>query len=585
MEQGHFSSLIPPAIVLCLGFYTRRVFVSLLVGILSAAFIATEFNLAEGGALMARSILESTGLPMLLSPKTFSEGSNAFICLFLIILGVIISMIHRSGGAMAYESFIRSRFRTARKVESSSLLMSFFLCIDDYFSSLTVGSVMHPVTDSYKIPRAKLAFLIDAMAAPLAILCPVSSWVAAIVGFLKDNGVHNHPVSNTQVLASPFLTYLHVIPYIFYSFIIVATAWFIVLRRVSFGLMGQHEAYAWKTGNVFNGGKPPESNLRKASGDASSHSLFDFFIPVLALIVFVLSGILHSGGWALLPGGDRPFMEAMREASAATGLLTGSLMSLCFCVLFYLGRSKINLNQLSAICTEGLRLMAPSCLILILSWSLGGLMREYLHSGQYLASILTGHFPPTLIPATIFIASTIISFSLGSAWGTAAIMFPIGIQLVLTMADASLPVTTDQIPLLFPALGAILSGCVAGDHISPISDTTIMSSTSTAMEHIAHVETQMTYAIPAIIITAIAFVLSGFSSTLEEPLPAILGLSLGVALVIAIFNFLHRKALKKDINADSHAGKESYCADEIPTLLSYPEPSSDSPGTIRHHKN
>ena len=547
MDRGTILSLTAPAVVLLMGFYTRKVLLSLLTGIALAALIASDFQLLDGAALMVQLLWDSSGLNMLLHPTTFLDSWNAFICLFLLILGITINLIHRSGGALAYEGFIRSKFKDRKKVEASSLLMSKCLCIDDYFSSLTVGSVMRSITDSYRIPRAKLAFLVDAMSAPLAILCPVSSWVAAIVGYLKDNGIHASPGTDTKILASPFLTYLNMIPFIFYSFTIIFSVWFIVLRRISFGLMGRHEAFAIKTGNVFNG-KHGSVRPERGRPEGQHTSMIDFFVPVSSLILSVLIGILWSGSWQALPGGTRSFVDAMREASAAQGLLFGGLTSLILTLIFYLHRKKIALSELPAACSEGFRMMAPSCLILIFAWTLGGLLRDQLHTGHYIARILTGRLPIELVPAMAFASSAAISFAIGSSWGTASIMLPIGIQLVLTMAGAPIPTGIDQVPLLLPTLGAVLSGCVAGDHISPISDTTIMSSTSTAMEHIDHVETQMSYAIPIITITGISFLVLGYTHELGSQPSLICGMSSSIIMTLVIFSTLHKKKFGKSVN-------------------------------------
>ena len=545
MIEGSLWSLVPPAIVLFMGFYTRKVHLSLLSGVICSAVIASSWNPTEALKLTGSGLWDSLEIGVILNPSTFWDSWNSFICIFLIMLGILITMIHHSGGAWAYEKFIKSRLRDRKKVECSSLIMSKFLCIDDYFSSLTVGSVMHPITDSYKIPRAKLAFLVDAMAAPLAIICPVSSWVAAIVGFLRDNGVQSQAGQHTKILASPFLAYVNVIPFIVYSFVVIFGAWFIVLKGISFGFMGKHERHARETGNMFNGRENLHKHIDRSHLNGTEPSLTDFFVPVFVLIASVLSGILYSGQWALLPGGHRVFMDAMREASAAQGLLIGGSIALSCTLIFYLFRKKLAFKTIPKMFAEGLKLMGPSCLVLILAWTLGGLLRNHLSTGQYLAGLLVGNLPTEFLPAMAFIASIVISFSIGSAWGTAAIMFPIGVQMILTIAQVPLPATLEQIPLLFPTLGAILSGSVAGDHISPISDTTIMSSTSTAMEHIDHVETQMSYAIPLIIITGISYLIPGFCLSLGAGYAALLTCASSAALIFVVFSLLNQKNSKK----------------------------------------
>ena len=444
------------------------------------------------------------------NPETFWDSWNAFICIFLMMLGVFITLIHHCGGAYAYEAFIKKKLKSKKQVEASSLLLSKSLCIDDYFSSLTVGSVMHPITDSYKIPRAKLAFLVDSLAAPLTVLCPVSSWVAAIVGFLRENGVHSQASAQTQIVASPFLAYLKMIPFILYSFIIIMGAWYIVLKGISFGSMGKHEECAAKTGNVHNGKQEASKSIKKPLHmDTIKPTLLDFFIPIGMLVTGIICGILYSGGWSLF-GGDKGVIDSLRDASAAHGLFIGGSFALMGALIYFFAKGRLKLKDLPSLTKEGCVLMGTSCMVLILAWTLGGILKNDLATGEYLASILIGKVATGMVPAMFFCASVITSFAIGSAWGTAAIMFPIGIQLVLAMLGLELPATIEQVSLLFPTLGAILSGCVAGDHISPISDTTIMTSTSTAMEHTDHVETQMTYALPLIFVTAISYICLGY---------------------------------------------------------------------------
>ncbi|MFK7822627.1 MAG: Na+/H+ antiporter NhaC family protein [Oligoflexales bacterium] len=546
MDVG-FLSLFPPLAVLCLGYLTRRVLFSLSCGVFIAAFIAKGFDLSESvwfGLIQFWNVLELTTL---CNPETFWESWNAFICIFLMILGVFITLIHHCGGAYAYEAFIKKKLKSHKQVEASSLLLSKSLCIDDYFSSLTVGSVMHPITDSYKIPRAKLAFLVDSLAAPLTVLCPVSSWVAAIVGFLRENGVHAQASEKTQIIASPFLAYLKMIPFILYSFIIIMGAWYIVLKGISFGNMKKHEDCARKTGNVFNGKSESSRSIKKPPHmDAMQPSLSDFFIPIGMLVFGIISGILHSGGCYFF-GGNKGIIDSLRDASAAHGLFIGGSFALLGTLIYFFVKGRLKFTDLPRLTKEGCLLMGTSCMVLILAWTLGGILKNDLATGEYLASMLIGKVSPMLVPAMFFCASAITSFAIGSAWGTAAIMFPIGIQLVLAMLGLDLPASMEDVSLLFPTLGAILSGCVAGDHISPISDTTIMTSTSTAMEHTDHVETQMTYALPLIIITVISYIFLGYLVSLGTFASFSITLMISGIMIAGVLNLGAKNSLSFEI--------------------------------------
>ncbi len=508
MELSYYS-LIPPILVLILGYLTHNIWLSLLVGIFSASAIATHLSPIGTFTMAGLKIWDNLEFNKLFVPAHFWECWNAFICVFLFVLGIIVTLLRHSGGAYAYARMIKRYLKNKKSAETSSLMLSLLLFMDDYFSSLTVGSVMRPITDLYKIPRAKLAFLVDSMAAPLAILCPFSSWVAAIIGFLRDNGVSTANNSDTLILASPLTTYLHMIPFVFYSFIIVASSLFIVRKRISFGLMGKHELIAESTGNLYGGRidvKPPSYDPHEKNKDSAS--VFDFLVPIFTLLLSVIGGLLYSGDAAIFCG-TRSCIDAFQNSSAAIALFTGGLVALVLCTLFYLIRGKISFGEILPLYKEGILLMAPAILILILAWTLGDLLRHNLMTGQYLASIMIGSVSKSMFPLIFFIISGLIGFSIGTSWGTAAIMFPIAIPLIISFLNLETPATISQIPILFPVLGAVLSGCVAGDHISPISDTTVMSATSSGSHHMDHVRTQFTYAIPLIFSTAIAFLIAG----------------------------------------------------------------------------
>jgi tetracycline resistance efflux pump len=544
MELSIYS-LLPPLIVLALGYLTHNIWLSLIAGILSSAAIATHFSFVNTFTLAAVKIWDNLELNKLLVPSRFWESWNAFICIFLLVLGIIVTLLRHSGGAYAYGRMIKGHLKNKKSAESSSLMLSILLFMDDYFSSLTVGSVMRPITDLYKIPRAKLAFLVDSMAAPLAILCPFSSWVAAIIGFLRDNGVSSLSTPDTLILASPLATYLHMIPFIFYSFIIMASSFFIVRKRISFGLMGKHELIADTTGNLYGGRidvKQPSYDPHEKNKDFAS--VLDFIIPILALLFSVISGLLYSGDAAIFCG-TRSCIDAFQKSSAAIALFTGGIVALVFCTLFYLIRGKISFDEILPLYKEGILLMIPAIMILILAWTLGDLLRHNLMTGQYLASIMIGWVSKSMFPLIFFIISGLIAFSIGSSWGTAAIMFPIAIPLTISYLHLETPAMIDQIPILFPVLGAVLSGCVAGDHISPISDTTVMSATSSGSHHMDHVRTQFTYAIPLIISTSIAFLIAGVLNRYDLWVVYLVSISAGIIFSLLFLSILNRMSEKR----------------------------------------
>ncbi len=538
-------SIFPPVVVLALGYLTRNIWLSLLTGIIVGAAIATNFSPVETGELAVFKIWQNLELKNFFSLSRFWESWNSFICIFLFVLGIIVTLIRHSGGAYAYGNVIRRYIKDQKSTETSSLLLSILIFMDDYFSSLTVGSVMRPLTDAQKIPRAKLAFLVDSMAAPLAIMCPFSSWVAAIIGFLRENGVSSLPQEKTLILASPFSTYLSIIPFIVYSFIIITSSFYIVRRRISFGLMGQYEHIAKTTGNLQGGRTdfesyphdPHEKNKEKAS-------LLDFIVPIVVLVISVIGGLLFSGE-ATIFCGTRSCFQALQYSNAAIALFTGGIVALLFCTLFLIVRRKVEWSEIPSLYWEGITLMAPAIIILLLAWTLGDLLRNNLLTGQYLANLMVGSVSLTMLPLMFFIAACTISFSIGSSWGSAAIMFPIAIPLIISFLHLETPTTLEQIPILLPVLGAVLSGCVAGDHISPISDTTVMSATSTGTPHMDHVRTQMTYAVPMILGTGFAFFVAGLLNTYSLVIVCLSSLSTGILLSLLFLFLLDRFQSKK----------------------------------------
>lgn len=501
-------SLLPPLVVLIIGYLTHRIMLSLSAGILLAAIIASNFNPVATIQTVVNTIWHNLELYNFFSTANFWQSGNFFICIFLLVLGIFITMLQLSGGAYAYSVFARRKVHSKKDAETASLVLSTGLFVDDYLSSLTTGAVMYPLTDTQKIPRVKLAFLVDSLSGSLAILCPFSSWVAAIVGFLRENGISEHVTNKTLIVANPFTTFLNIIPFLFYSFIIIASTWFIVRKRVSFGLMKKYEVIASETGNLFGGLKPPADKEKFIKHNPAHTTLLEFFFPIFVLLLCVLGGILYSGHWQVL-GGHNTLIDAFRDASAASGLFIGGNLTLVICTIFFILRKRISMQQMPRVYLEGMKLMWSAAVVLILAWSFGDLLRNHLHTGEYLANFMLNSVNITALPTIIFFAGAIIAFTIGSAWGTAAMMFPIVIPLVLSMINAPQQPHLQEIPILFPILGALLSGCVAGNHISPIADTTIMSSLSTHTRLKDHVHTQIQYALPGIIITGFAFCLSG----------------------------------------------------------------------------
>jgi Na+/H+ antiporter NhaC len=502
-------SLLPAFAVLCVGYMTHRVMLSLSTGIILAALIASNFAPWLTLKTIVLTMWNNLQVEQFFSSTQFWTAGNLFICLFLLVLGIFITMLQISGGAYAYSMFAKKKIKTAAGAETSSLVLSTGLFIDDYLSSLTTGAVMYPLTDTRQIPRAKLAFLVHSMACALTILCPFSSWGAAIIGFLGENGISETISKDTLIAANPFTFFIHVLPFLFYSFLVIASTWFIVRARISFGLMHKFETVAKTTGNLFGGATPPADKSRNIEPNPHHTTLLEFFVPIIVLLISVFSGFLYSGNWFGF-GGQNSLLIALQQASAAAALFIGGNITLVICTIFFVLRKRIEIKQLPKVYWEGIKLMFSAAVVLILAWTFGDFLRNHLHTGEYLAGLMLNSVTITVLPMILFFAACSICFTIGSAWGTAAMMFPIVIPLTLTMVNSPSQPALEQVTILFPVLGAVLSGCVAGNNISPIADLTIMSSLSTHTKLKDHVHTQMQYALPGIFVTGFAFLLSGF---------------------------------------------------------------------------
>lgn len=536
--QEYFSlvSLFPPLLVLILGYLTHRVILALSAGIILAALIANNFALINTIKLVSQLVWGNLW-----------QTSNLCLFIFLLALGIFVTMLQHSGGAYAYGIFAKRKIKNAKSAETASLILSTGLFADDYLSSLTVGSVMYPLTDTQNVPRAKLAYLVDSMSAPLAILCPFSSWVAAIMGFLIENGINENITATTLILANPLTTFLGIIPFIFYSFVVIASIWFIVRCRISFGIMKRHEEIAKQTGNLFGGLESIAYNDQLIEHNPEHTTLLEFFLPIVVLLMSVLGGILYTGNWVMF-GGQNSFMTACQNSSAAVGLFIGGNFTVLICTMFFMYRGRIRASKIPRVYSQGIKLMAPAILVLLLAWTLGDLLRVQLHTGEYLASLLSGSVNITFLPFIFYITATVISFTIGTSWGTAAMLFPIAIPLVLSMAHAPTHAALSQIPILFPVLGGLLSGCLAGNHVSPISDTTIMSSLSTRSRLTDHVCTQLQYAMPGIFSTGLAFLLSGLLLPYGLILAFTVSLLAAIATNILILWILNDKVSQKTDN-------------------------------------
>lgn len=527
--------LTPPLLVLILALVTRKVIPAIITGIISAALIATHFSVYQSILLILNIFLEESQLKFFVNFSGSPDHIYTFS--FLIFLGIIIALITQTGGIAAYSNLINQNIKSKKSVELTSLVLSFFFFIDDYLNSLTVGCVMQPLTDKFSIPRAKLAFLLNAVSSPLCIIVPISSWVAMIVTNLKNSGIAERSHELTYIKADPFSIYLNTIPYIFYAFFIIASAWIIVYFNISYGPMYAHEVIAQNNSNLF-GGKPSLSSITLQEKECKIGSIKNFFIPIASFIISVIFFILYTGNWRYF-NGTNSFFQALQETDSFFSLFIASSISLAVSIIFFVGSKQVNLKQLLIAIKHGFNLMKNSILVLLLAWILGNILKNQLHVGTYLAPLIGQNIPLFLLPLMIFFISMLICASTGSTWGTISIMIPLTVPLLAALENSPLPLNPYSISLLYPSLGALLSGSLVGSHISPITDATIMASTSAGSYHLDHVTTQLAYVLPAIIGTLVSIIISSII-TASYSTTLFLSLTTGFITTLA-FLFLGQK--------------------------------------------
>jgi tetracycline resistance efflux pump len=529
--QNTWVVLIPQILVLVLAFTTHKIILSLFCGIVSASLILNNFAIITSAQMVIDKIWKTSDLSTLSSWSDFINNWTIFMLGFLTIIGIIIVLINHSGGAYAYSNFIKKNLKNKTNVQSASLFLSFCLFIDDYLSSLTVGSVMRSISDEFKIAKVKIAFLADSMAAPLVILFPVSSWAAYIIMQLNKSGISDTTSVGTYVAQDPFITYLSIIPFLFFSFITILTTIFIVRKNISIGLMKKHEDLARKTGNLF-GGKEATTQVTHDVNEKNKETakMIDLLLPIATLFLAVIGSMLYTGSYKIF-GGQNDLIATFRAAKPATSLFIGALIAIVVTLILYFVRKRITLNATPKLFWQGFCLMKRSLMVLLLAWTFTSFLKDDLFVGQYLASLLLGQAVIKILPALFFAASAIIAITMGSTWGCIAILTPIAIPMVVSMLQTNIPANIQAVSILLPTLGAIFSGAVSANLISPLSDTTIMSAASTGCNHIDHVRTQHTYAIPALICTGIAFLICGLLiNSVSMSINVLISLGIGILL-------------------------------------------------------
>lgn len=522
--------LLPPLLVLIIVVFFRAMIPAFLVGITTGAFIASHADPYATALLIGRRLAESSGLCHLYSWHSFWASWNLLIFLFLLFIGIIITILQRTGAAQGYINVASRHIHDRRSAEFASLIFSLFFFIDDYFSALTVGSVMRPITRSFGVPAVKLAFLVTAMASPLAVIAPISSWVGEIVLQLKQAGIE--PRLGSLFNFDPFFVLISAIPVIFYPIFLMVAAWYIVLRRISFGPMSAYE----NTTVV--------EPMHEYFVDEKKSRLIDFFLPIATLVVVTLIGMLATGGWQLF-GGDRSLIDAIKYALVHQALFVGGISSLVVIIFFFRARDLLHWDsRFFTMVIDGILLMIPSIIMLIHAWALGSILRNDLQTGPFIASWFTLFISDYWMPLLSFILATVVSGLVGSAWATIGLVIPLIIPMIPPLVATQIESELFGLHLAMASIGAVLSGAVLGTHISPIADNPIMVSASTKAVHFEHLRTMSWYLVPVVLATGAAYSVLGFFMAKWRAGVAV-SLLIGFLILITLLECANRLFKKK----------------------------------------
>ena len=503
---GTFWALVPPLVAIILALITKEAYSSLFVGVVLGAVMASGVSF--------------TGTLNLITVEGLSEAvaGNAGILIFLVILGIIVALINKSGASRAFGEWASKNIKTKVGASLATFVLGVLIFIDDYFNCLTVGAVMSPITDSKKMSRAKLAYLIDATAAPVCMIAPISSWAAAVSGCV------------TSEQYSGIELFVRAIPYNFYSILTFVFIITLSLLKFDYGKMRKFEEKAELTGDlgILGLSEDEEYELKKGGPEAAPKGkLMDLIIPVIILIIMCVWGLLFNGFSAIEEGG---FIDAFSETDAYVGLPWGSIFALVLIVIYMLVRKVMTFSEAMECIPKGFNAMVPAITILTLATALKN-MTNLLEAKEFVGEAMANaQGLQWLLPAIVFIVACLVSFATGTSWGTFGILIPI--------VSAIFPETSS---LFFVGISACLAGAVCGDHCSPISDTTIMSSAGAHCNHINHVETQLPYAIS---VACISFVCYIFAGLFDKAGITWLSLPIGIALTIAFLFFMRKKTAK-----------------------------------------
>ena len=465
-----FWALLPPIVAIALALITKEVYSSLFIGIV------------VGGLLYANFGFEGTIRHVFLDGivASVSDTYNMGILIFLVILGAMVCLMNRAGGSAAFGRWAQTHIKSRVGAQLATIILGCLIFIDDYFNCLTVGSVMRPVTDKHRISRAKLSYLIDATAAPVCIIAPISSWAAAVAGFAEDGQGLN--------------LFIRAIPFNFYALLTILMMVGISLLKIDYGHMARYERNAMESGDLFSGKNPYDT--MEVEEDVSHGRVMDLVLPIVLLILCCVTGMLYSGGFFDGVG----FVEAFSASDASVGLLLGSAFALVFSLIYFGLRRSMSFSSMMSCIPEGFKAMVPAILILSFAWTLKA-MTDSLGAKYFVRDFVYSNASQVqmFLPAIVFLIGCLLAFATGTSWGTFGMLIPI-VQSVFPMDN----------PLSVVCISACMAGAVCGDHCSPISDTTIMASAGAQCDHVNHVSTQLPYAITVAAVSFVSYVIAGF---------------------------------------------------------------------------
>lgn len=486
---GTFWALVPPIIAIALALITKEVYSSLFIGAVAGALFYAGFHVEALDSLLNDGVVAAI-------------RDNAGIFMFLVLLGILVALLNKAGGSAAFGAWAKTHIKTRGGAMFATFLLGVLIFVDDYFNCLTVGSVMRPVTDSHHVSRAKLAYIIDATAAPICMIAPISSWAAAVSGVVEDY--------------SGFDLFIRAIPFNFYSLLTIVMVLFLCKTGMDYGPMRRHELNAIRNNDLFTEGEQPEA-VEEVSNPRAK--VIDLLLPIIVLVVLCVSGLVYSG----YLNGANNFIDAFANCDAFFGLPWGAIVALVFTVIYFVLRRVISFKDAMSCIPQGFCAMVPAILILTLATSLKN-MTTLLGAKEFVAGMMHSASSSlySLLPAVIYLVACGLAFATGTSWGTFGILIPIVTEVF--KADFT---------LMIVGVSACLAGAVFGDHVSPISDTTIMASAGAQCNHLNHVSTQFPYAATVAIVAFFTYIIAGFVPN------AVIVLPIGIVLMLATLFVIH----------------------------------------------